>query len=277
MASTSSSLFNQTFSANDPSVNPILANTEPCSYYNQPSSIHSYKTKDLLIVHINIRSILKNFGNLSHFLSQFSTSPDIICLTETRLNKNPLIYINIPGYQFVYANSTSLYGVGICVSSQIDFDMSAKNKLDVNCEDLWISLNGKKIHKKIIIATIYRHLSSDAKPFMEALNSTLLEPKILNSTIFLLGDFSINISQSCRSSTAQNYLDMLSSHALYPTNTRPTRITPNSSAIIDHIITNCNSHHISPGIIESDLTVHYSVFCIIQNTITSKRHNKYYY
>ena len=70
---------------------------------------------------------------------------------------------------------------------------------------------------------------------------------------------------------------MLSSHALYPTITRPTRITPNSFTIIDHIITNCNSHYISPGIIESDLTDHYPVFCIIQNTITSKRHNKCYY
>ena len=70
---------------------------------------------------------------------------------------------------------------------------------------------------------------------------------------------------------------MLSSHALYPTITRPTRITPNSFIIIDHIITNCNSHHISPGIIESDLTDHYPVFCIIQNTVTSKRHNKHYY
>ena len=146
-ASTSSSLFNQTFSADDPSVNPILANIEPCSYYDQPSSTHSYKANDLLIVHINIGSILKNFNNLSHFLSQFSTSPDIICLTETRLNKNPLIYINIPGYQFVYANSTSLAGgVGIYVSAQIDFDVYAKNKPDVHCEDLWISLNCKKLH-----------------------------------------------------------------------------------------------------------------------------------
>ena len=63
----------------------------------------------------------------------------------------------------------------------------------------------------------------------------------------------------------------------YTTITRPTRITPNSSTIIDHIITNSSSHHISPGIIESDLTDHYPVFCIIQNTINSKRHNKYYY
>ena len=123
-------------------------------------------------------------------------------------------------------------GVGIYASSQIDFDVSAKNNLDVNCENLWISLNSKKFHKKIIIATIYRHPSSDAKPFIEALNSTLLEPKILNSTIFLLGDFNINISQSCRSPTAQNYLDMLSSHALYPTITRPTRITPNFFTIV---------------------------------------------
>ena len=98
----------------------------------------------------------KNFDNLSHFLSQFSTSPDIICLTETRFIKNPLIYINIPGYQFVYANSTSLAGgVGIYVSAQIDFDVYAKNKLDVNCEDLWISLNSKKLHKKIILLPLF--------------------------------------------------------------------------------------------------------------------------
>ena len=104
-------------------------------------------------------------------MSQFSTSPDKTYLTKTRLNKNPLFYINIPGYQFVYANSTSLAGgVGIYVSAQIGFDVYAKNKLDVNCEDLWISLNSKIICKKIIIATNNRHPSSDAKPFIEALN-----------------------------------------------------------------------------------------------------------
>ena len=63
---------------------------------------------------------------------------------------------------------------------------------------------------------------------------------------------------------------MLSSHALYPSIIRPTRIITNSSTAIDHIITNCNSYHIFPGIIESDLTDRYPVFWILQYTVTSK-------
>ena len=135
--------------------------------------------------------------------------------------------------------------------------------------------------QKITLEDNYSHYLSSSlircKTLYRSIKFHITRTKNFKFNYFLLGDFNINISQSCRSPTAQNYLDMLSSHALYPTITRPTRITPNFFTIIDHIITNCNSHDISPGIIESDLTDHYTVFCIIQNTITRKRHNKYYY
>ena len=113
--------------------------------------------------------------------------------------------------------------------------------------------------------------------FVESLNNKIADLDILNYNAYLLGDFNINISMSRRSSDAQNYLDMLASNSLCPIITQPTRVADTSSTIIDHIITNCSLHSILPGIIKSDLTGHYPIFCSINHAIKIKPSNKYFY
>jgi len=104
-----------------------------------------------------------------------------------------LTNINIPGYQSICANfSTLAGGVGMHVSNLIDFDIIGQNTIEAGCEDIWICLNNKTSNKKSIIATIYRHPSANAKLFIQALNAGLLKPKLLNSNLFLLGDFNLN-------------------------------------------------------------------------------------
>jgi len=44
--------------------------------------------------------------------------------------------------------------------------------------------------------------------------------------------------------------------------TKPTRVTDSSSTIIDHILTNNAIHTIIPGVIRTDLSDHYSTFCL---------------
>jgi len=40
-------------------------------------------------------------------------------------------------------------------------------------------------------------------------------------------------------------------------------VTENSSTVIDHIPTNDNTHEIIPGIIQNDISDHYTIFCKI--------------
>ena len=264
----------------DQSFDSLLTNINPCVYYNNPQSIpnRTPSSNDLLIVHVNIRSLTKNFDDLSHFLSQFSVPPDVICITETRLKNASFVNISIPGYEFVFANSfSSAGGVGVYVSSTIGFSVIAKNVINAGCEDIWVSINCNQTTKKTVMATIYRHPSSDTQLFIQELNNKLLELNLSNANLFLVGDFNINISPINRSTDAQNYLDMLLSSANYPMITKPTRVTPYSSTIIDHIITNCHSNPILPGIIESDFTDHYPVFCILKNIPKCKRSVKSFY
>ena len=201
----------------DQSFDSLLTNINPCVYYNNPQSIpnRTSSSNDLLIVHVNIRSLTKSFEDLSHFLSQFSVPPDVICITETRLKNASFVNISIPGYEFFFVNSFSLAGgVGVYVSSTIGFSVIVKNVINAGCENIWLSINCNQTTKKTVMATIYRHPSSDTQLFIQELNNKLLELNLSNSNLFLVGDFNINISPINRSTDAQNYLDMLLSSAI---------------------------------------------------------------
>ena len=107
---------NNTF---DQSFDSLFANINPCTYYDDSDSIPNQtpSSNELIFVHANNRSLNKNFDDLSHFLAQFSVSPDVICITKTPLKDTSFVNIFIPGYEFVFVNSLSAAGgVGVYVS-----------------------------------------------------------------------------------------------------------------------------------------------------------------
>ena len=183
------------------------------------------------------------------------------CFTERRLKNNPPINISIPEYDFAKANNLSLAnGVGMYVSSKLNFKEIDENTFDANSEDIWVCVNNIKTSEKILVASIYRHSSSDTASFALSLNNKIADLDISNYNAYLLGDFNLNISINRQSFVAQNYLDMLSSNSMYPIINPPTRVADTTSTIIDHVITNCSSLSILTGIIKSDLTDHHPVF-----------------
>ena len=61
-----------------------------------------------------MRNLFKNITMLNDILVTFKKAPDIIAISETKLNDYYLSNISIPGYSFFNANSkTSAGGVGI--------------------------------------------------------------------------------------------------------------------------------------------------------------------
>ena len=64
---------------------------------------------------------------------------------------------------------------------------------------------------------------------------------------------------------------MLASNNLFPLISLPTRVTERSSTIIDHVVTNDHEHSILPGIIRTDITDHYPIFCSIELSTLSKK------
>ena len=71
----------------------------------------------LSLFHCNIRSLSRNL-NITYSLS---VKPDILAVTETKLNSNTVTNINMPGYNFYHFDSmTSAGGAGIYVCKNLE-------------------------------------------------------------------------------------------------------------------------------------------------------------
>ena len=73
---------------------------------------------ELSFLHVNIRSLTKNVSLLEELLFSYKILPDIIGISETKLNKNSNINsILLNGYKFHFLNSQSnAGGVGLYIN-----------------------------------------------------------------------------------------------------------------------------------------------------------------
>ena len=96
------------------------------------------------------------------------------------------------------------------------------------------------------------------------------EPK----SIFLLGDFNVNLLNYNEHNQTNEFLDSLASNSFIPLILKPTRITSHSNTLIDNIFSNV----IDPDIISGNLTVtisdHLPQFSIIPNIFGNIPGNK---
>ena len=188
--------------------------------------------------------------------------PKIICLSESRINQKPLINLELRNYKLERIDSpTPAGGVAAYVSNELRIKIVSNLSLNIDgCENMWIKL----FHLDIILGVIYWHSKSNAKLFDE-LNNTLEQLK--TTKVYLISDININIFSINNAKYARDCGNMLASNGYFPLITLPTRVNDVSSTLIDHLITNDYKNSIFPGIIKTDLTDHYPIFCSI-NTFT---------
>ena len=96
--------------------------------------------KDFLIIHINMRSLLKNFEKLEEMINDLHVSPDIIAISETKLKNNVPFNSFLTAYDFMHQNSkTNAGGVALFVKSIYLFNVVDSFNLNAEkCEDTWI-------------------------------------------------------------------------------------------------------------------------------------------
>jgi len=191
------------------------------------------------IVHINIRSLAKNLPLSEAFICQLNHSPDIIAISETTLRSTtPANFgynVNIYGYNFVHANTeTNAGGFGFYIKEGVDFNILPNFGIySSDCENLWIEV---KLHNtECAIGVVYRHPAPNHKEFDEKLFKVVDNLNNNKYTYFICGDFNINLMKYSRDNTVTEYVDVLHSLSCKALISKPTRITEQSSALIDHI------------------------------------------
>ena len=119
----------------------------------------------------------------------------------------------------------------------------------VELESTFIEIcNSKKTN--IIIGCIYKHANMNINEFNDDyLNELLDKLSKENKTIFLLGDFSINLLNYDIHCPTNVFQDSLSSHIL-----QPSRVTINSKTLIDNIFSNMTVPSIISGYLSASMS-----------------------
>ena len=106
----------------------------------------------------------------------------------------------------------------------------------------------------LVIGCVYRHPSMSIDNFNKNFLTPLLEKlsKEPNKTIFLLGDFNIDLLKFDSCNNTKSFIDELSSNFLLPQILLPTRISRNSKTLIDNIF--CNIPKFNGDAITANLT-----------------------
>ena len=235
------------------------------------------KQKGFSIFHCNIRSLEKNKSLVHDILSTVKTMPDIIAITESKINENTSANLNIPGYAFVNVNSkTQAGGVGLYLSNDLNF--SRRSDLDISgdgIESCWIEL-ARTAKKNIVIGCAYRHPKGNREPFYTILKDQLEKLNTKGHEVLVLGDFNENLLKYNEDKQTSEYLDMLLSLGFMPIITKPTRITDHTATLIDHIYTNTPEKVIKSGLCLADISDHLPLFCTMANTLPTNSEHRFF-
>ena len=255
------------FSSIDPDLNfynEVTPLPNSCSYYLESTFNTAFqdKFKDCFsLLHLNIRSIPKNIDEFLSYLHNLKFEFSIIGLSETWLHEfNQDLYF-IEGYNHIHKVRSGRMGGGVSLFIMKSLPFTIRQDLS-NFNDVIESIFIEVSHN-IIIGLIYRPPNTDVRSFNESLSETLNLIRAENKILYLIGDFNINLLNSENHSLTSEFLDILYANSLFPLINKPTRVQRNSATLIDNIFCNqINTPDFSCGIMVTEISDHYPIFCI---------------
>ena len=142
-------------------------------------------------------------------------------------------------------------------------------------ESLWIEININGIIYNI--AGYYRHPNTSLTDFTNSLTTTLSKFKFKKCII--AGDLNTDLKKINTDINTKIFIDELTSLNFLPLSLLPTRVTPTSSTIIDHIFINdidCLNGNVKAGVAVCDIADHLGNFSFIlqDNQISHKENTK---
>ena len=184
----------------------------PCSFndaklYSQ--ILNKQSSNDIDLIHFNTRSLIKNQIKIKDLFTECNKLTTIIAVTGTKLNDNSVNKVSFKNYNMMHKNSIINAGdAAQLVLKGIKYKI--KNDLNLqldHCEDVWIEIDSTKNKKKIIVAAMYRHTSSNINDFQISLKSKL--EQIKNTEYYINGDINIDLLSSDRNTNVNKYLNMI--------------------------------------------------------------------
>ena len=223
---------------------------------------------------LNIQSLPSKFNSFNEMISNFNKNncaPDVIALQEIWQISDPAFF-PLPNYSLLEykcrRNNVQGGGVGLYFKKGIRFNILHNKCVFVDkvfesiFSEVWLPGS-----KKTIVGSIYRPntahhnltTSEQFSQFFDLLTNILDELSSCNTPVLIFGDFNLDVLKYGILKNVTDYVDLLFSYGFLQLILKPTRCTPNSASVIDHILTNTQAEIIESVILVSPLSDHFPI------------------
>ena len=186
--------------------NLVQSNNVSCEYIDLNDFLSTGSNGKFSVLHMNINSLPKHLSELTANFTDLTNLPDIIALSETKLNHSTESLYSIGGYNSIFnSNSSQSGGLAFFIKSNLKYTiLENKNHSFPHIEILCISIAAQP--KPITICLIYRRPSSNIDQFLEHYQNLLRELRSINGLI--IGDINLDLLRYENSSTVKKFVDV---------------------------------------------------------------------
>lgn len=190
----------------------------------------------LLSLHVNIRSMIKNFNQIELTIANCRKTIHLIILTEANINDSCKQLFQLDGYTMHTELRNYRKGGGIVLYTHNSINFSRTELCTYNFECIMGEISTNQNNYKTGVCAIYRPPDKNKHLFIEEL-TRLNKKHSINSDYLILGDMNINLKN--HDNIRYNYLSKLSEYGLECGINQYTRIEKKENKItrscIDHI------------------------------------------
>ena len=184
--------------------------------------------------------------------------------------------MNLNDYSLKFTPTETSAGGGLLYITNIVSYKCCMTLLSVRNELECISIEIVKLRKSnIVVGVIFRHPSMDLTDFnCNYLNKLLDNISKEQKSIFLFGDFNVNLLNYNEHNQANEVLGCLASNSTIALILQPPRVTSHSNTLIDNIFSNAIDQYIILGNLTATILNHLPQFSIIPNILGNISGNK---
>ena len=229
-----------------------------------------FKKRGLHFLHININSLLPKIDELREIAKESCAT--VIGISESKLDNTVLdSEISIENYDLVRGDRNR-HGGGVACFIRSSICYNIKSNLSSDIENVFIDILLPN-SKPITVGIIYRppNQNNFLELFSEQINNLDLE----KNEIYILGDLNYNLHHKGKyifdilknakfdtfSNDISRYIEVCSVIGLKQLIKTPTRITCNTSSLIDHILCNTVDKISQSGVIDLAISDHQLIYC----------------
>ena len=210
------------------------------------------------IAALNVNNLLAHIDEIRILLADCPL--DVLAINETKLNgSNSDKEVKVPGYKIKRRDRLSDGGGGICFYIRTSLSYSIPPDLIIpNLENLCIKIS-KPRSAPLLVATWYRPPDSRVDVF-NLFEDLVGKLDATGNEYYLVGDFNCNMISEIPDNDTRLLTNIADVYGLHQLISEPTRLTENSSTLLDVIFTNCPQNIVCSGVLHVGISDHSLVY-----------------